>query len=483
MSDPAVQQPSAEDFGSEYAAFAATLSTRDIPEPVLRGARDNLFDTLSCAIAGSSAQGVDEVRSLVEEWGGRPEAGILCSASRVPAHHAAWVNGMMAHARDYDDTHDEAVLHAGVSVIPAALAASQLEPRASGADLLAGIVAGLELICRLGVGTRIGIIESGFMYTSLFGYFAATAAAARVMGLSAAQTANALGIAYSQAAGTHQVTRDGAGTKRMQPGFAAKAALLSAQMSRRGVRGVVHTFEGADGLFRSYLDNRVDTGRMRRGLGETYEMRNLSYKPYPCCRFNHTAIEAALLLRRRPGFDPRRIRRAVVGVTHDAHQAVCTPEAVRRAPRTIVQAQFSIPYTVACALADGEVALRHFTEEGLRDADILALASRIEGRVDAGIEREWSRSISPAILRVETGDGTFEQRIDYPKGHPRSPMTAADFDAKLAGCAAASGLDWPADLAARLHAAIDGLEQAPDSRDLIRQLTPERTAAATAPAV
>ncbi len=460
-----------EEFGTHYAAFAAALLVSDIPAAVLAAARENLFDTLACAIAGSSAHGVDTVRDLVEGWGGRPEAGILCSSIRVPAHHAAWVNGMMSHARDYDDTHDAAVLHAGVSIIPAALTAAQLAPAASGADLLAGIVAGLELICRLGVSTRISIIESGLMYTSLFGYFGATAAAARVMGLDAAQTANALGIAYSQAAGTHQVTRDGASTKRMQPGFAAKAALLSVQMSLRGVQGVVRTFEGIDGLFRSYLDNRVDTGRLRQGLGQSYEMLDLSYKPYPCCRFNHPAIEAALAIRRHPGFDPARVRSAVVHLTHDAYQAVCTPEDIRHAPRTIVQAQFSIPYTVACALLDGEVALRHFTEEGIRNPDVLALAARIDGRVDAAIDQEWSRNISPAIVTVDTELGRFEHRIDYPKGHPKSRMTAADFDAKLAGCMAASGLAWPADLPRRLHAAIDGLHAAPDANTLIGLLT------------
>ncbi|MDN5842109.1 MAG: MmgE/PrpD family protein [Alcaligenaceae bacterium] len=465
-------QQSDTDFGSEYAAFAAALRVQDLPGAVLDAARENLFDTLSCAIAGSSAHGVDAVRDLVEEWAGRPEASILCSASRVPAHHAAWVNGMMSHARDYDDTHDAAVLHAGVSVVPAALAASQLAPKASGADLLAGIVAGLELICRLGVSTRVSIIESGFMYTSLFGYFAATAAAARVMGLDAAQTANALGIAYSQAAGTHQVTRDGAGTKRMQPGFAAKAALISVQMSQRGVQGVFRTFDGVDGLFRSYLHDRVDTERLRQGLGQSYDMQGLSYKPYPCCRFNHPAIEAALQIRQQPGFDPKRVRSAVVGMTHDAHQAVCTPEDIRRAPKTIVQAQFSIPYTVACALIDGEVAIRHFTEDGIRRPEVLALAARIKGVVNPEIEREWSRNISPAIVSVETEDGAFEHRIDYPKGHPKSHMTAADFDTKLVGCMAASGLAWPTDLPAQLHETIDGLIEAPDTRALINLLTP-----------
>ena len=166
---------------------------------------------------------VGETREQAVEWGGAPQASVLVFGDRLPAHHTAWVNGTMAHARDYDDTHDAAVLHAGVSVVPAALAAAQLAGVTPGADFIAGVAAGLETISRLGLATRVSIIESGYMYTALFGHFAATVAASRVLRLTHAQTVNALGIAYSQVAGNHQVTRDAALTKRMQPGFAAMA--------------------------------------------------------------------------------------------------------------------------------------------------------------------------------------------------------------------------------------------------------------------
>ena len=337
-----------------------------------------------------------------------PGADLVRGDSGAHASRAAWINGMMAHARDYDDTHDAAVLHAGVSVVPAALAAAELRPEATGDDLIAGIAAGLELICRLGVATTIGIIDSGFIYSSLFGYFGATVAAARVLGFDARQTVNALGIVYSQAAGTHQVTRDGALTKRMQPGFAAKAALVSVQLAQKGIVGARNTFEGVDGLFRTYLRGRYDPTVLRACLGQRFELMELSYKPYPCCRFNHTAIDAAFTARRRPGFDPSRIRHIAIGVNNQAYEAVCTPPEIRRHPTTIVQAQFSIPFTVACALVDGRVTLGHFTEDGIRRSDILAVAEKVECAVDADIERDWSRAISPTRLVIEEGNTTRE---------------------------------------------------------------------------
>jgi 2-methylcitrate dehydratase PrpD len=287
-----------------------------------------------------------------------------------------------------------------------------------------------------------------------------------VLGLDARQTVNALGIAYSQAAGTHQVTRDAALTKRMQPGFAAKAALMSVQLAQRDIRGAQNVFDGIDGLFRTYLRGGYDPAALRAGLGVRYELTALSYKPYPCCRFNHTAIDAALAIARQPGFDPARIDRIAVGVNKQAYEAVCTPPEIRLRPKTVVQAQFSIPFSIAAALLDGQVSLRHFTDEGLRRADILALAAKVECDVDAAIERDWSRTISPAALRVQSGNVAFQQRIDIPRGHPDAPMTPDDAALKLRDCIGFGGLDWPRDTADRLRNLTGRVEHLPAARDV-----------------
>jgi len=472
---PPVLAP-AEDFAAVLARFACGLAPRDLAAPVIDAAKANVFDTLACAAAGSGAPGVAEARELAVEWGGTPQATILAFGDRVPAHHAAWVNATMAHARDYDDTHDAAVLHAGVSVVPAALAAAELRGGAKGGDFIAAVAAGLETICRLGVATRIGIVESGFIYTPLFGHFAATVAAGRVLGLDVARMVDALGIAYSQVAGNHQVTRDGALTKRMQPGFAAKAALVSVQLAQRGVRGAQATFEGADGFLRVYLRGRCDRDALRRDLGARYEFTELSYKPYPCCRFNHTAIDAALALRASAGIRAERVRRVRVGVTHQAHEAVATPIDVRRVPRTVVHAQFSIPFTVAAALVDGRVDLGHFSETAIRREDLLALAQRVEPCVDADVDRDWGRNVSPADVSVELdGGATHRLRVDWPRGHPRRPMSPADFDAKAADCFRAAARRLPDDASSRLRKLVDALEALDDVRSLVRVLEPAAT--------
>ena len=473
MADPTSNPPTGDDFAVVLARFACGLSLAQLPDAVIAAAKADIFDTLACAAAGSSAPAVSETRGLAAEWGGAPQATILAFGDKVPAHHAAWVNGTMAHARDYDDTHDAAVLHAGVSVVPAALAAAELRGGASGADLIAGVVAGLETICRLGVATRIGIVESGFMYTSLFGYFAATVAAGRVLGLDEAQMVNALGIAYSQVSGNHQVTRDGALTKRMQPGFAAKAALMSVQLAQRDIRGAQATFEGVDGFLRVYLRDHCDREMLREGLGQRYEFMQLSFKPYPCCRFNHTAIEAALVLKASKNIDAGQIKRVCVGVTRQAYEAVCKPIDIRKAPRNIVQAQFSIPYTVATALVNGGIKLGHFSESSIRREDILALAQVVNAYVDDEIERDWSRNISPAHVQIDMKDGTTHiLRVDVPLGHPSRPMSIADFDAKAADCFRVAVRPLREDAPRQLRDLVDRLESLDDVRALARVLEP-----------
>lgn len=457
-----------EDLAADLASFASALRWEDLPPDVVAMTKTDILDTLSCALAGSSAEGIAEVSSLVREWAGAPQADMLVFGGRFPAHHAAWVNSAMAHARDYDDTHDAAILHAGVSVIPAALAAGQLRGKLSGRDFVASVAAGLEVTCRLGVGIDVDIVTSGFIYSSLLGYFGATAAAGRALGLNAEQMWHALGIVYSSAAGNHQVTRDASQMKRLQPGLAAQAAVVAAQLAARGIRGALNVFEGADGFFRVYLRDQADPERVRADLGRRFELLNLSFKPYPCCRDTHSTIDAVLQLRRETGRPTDDIESVEIGLTGPGYQMVCVPDEVRRHPTSVVQAQFSIPYAVAAAWTDGTVELDHFQAEALQRHDILDLAKRVNPYVDAELDRDWSRFVTPAKVAVRFRDGSVaETRVDYPLGHPSAKMTPEQLSSKTADCAAAAATDLPADVAARLTAAVSGLEEIDDIDDLI----------------
>lgn len=460
------------DLAVDLARFACGIDTGRLDPAVVRAVQANIFDTLACALAGSSAPAIAEVTGLVREWGGAAQADMLVFGGKYPAHHAAWANSGISHARDYDDTHDTAVLHAGVTALPAALAAAQLRGGVSGAELIAAVAAGLETTVRLGLATKLDLIESGFIYTPLLGYFGATAAAGRAFGLNETEMLNAFGIIYSSVSGNHQVTRDASLMKRLQPGLAAQAAVVAVQLARKGIRGAQHVFEGADGFIRVYLHGEVDPDMVRQDLGSRFELQGLSYKPYPCCRDVHTAVDAVLRIRAQANRPADDIEEIQVGVSAPGYQMVCVPEAVRQAPRTIVEAQFSIPYTVAAAWIDGGLGISNFSDAGVRRAEVLALTKRVRPYVDAEIDRDWSRFVTPARVNVRFRDGqSIEMRVDHPKGHPNNPMSAAEFIAKAEDCLTYAARKLPADTVTRLRAMVDGLETLPDIAALLAVMT------------
>jgi len=469
---PLAEPAPTADLAWDLAKFAAGIEFSQLSPDVIQAIKINVQDTLSCGLAGSSAKAIPEVTELVQEWGGAPQADMFVFGGKYPAHHAAWANSGMCHARDFDDTHDAAMLHAGVSAVPAAIAAGQLRGGLSGAELIAAAAAGIETTCRLGLATKVEIIESGFIYSALLGHFGATAAAGRALGLTEVEMLNAFGIVYTSVSGNHQVTRDASLMKRLQPGFAAKAAVVAVQLAKRGIRGAQNIFEGEDGFIRVYMNGEVDPAIVRNDLGQRYELLDLSYKPYPCCRDLHTAADATLEARAkspRPASDIRSIK---VGVTAAGYQIGCTPEPVRLAPKTIVEAQFSIPYAVAASWIDGNLGMAHFSDEGLQRADILELTARVEPYVDAQIERDWSRFVTPARLTIEFVDGeTVETRVDYPKGHPQNPMTEAEFAAKTRDCATFAAAPLATDTADRLIAIIGRLEELTDISELVDVMT------------
>jgi 2-methylcitrate dehydratase PrpD len=451
------------DIAFDLADYATTLQLSRIPNSAIAATKKDLFDTLATTIAGTSAPGVGELLEMFTEWGGNGQATVLVHGRRVLAHDAAWVNATMAHATDYDDTHDVAMLHAGVTVIPAALAAAEWVGGVKGDKLLVAMTAGLDAVCRLGLASTIGIVESGYIFTQLLGTFGATLAAGRVIGLSSEQMVNALGIAYSQTAGNYQVIRDSALTKRMQPGFAARAAVISVQMAKKGIRGTQNTFQGVDGFYRVYLRDRYDPQRVIADLGSRFEHENLSFKPYPCMRPLHVPIDAALEARRKWQLSPEQIRRVEVRFNEHTYSAGCLPVEAKQSPRTPIDGQFSIPYVVAAALAHGRVGLSDFTWAGVGRQEVLALAAKVEGVVDEEIEKGWRARVCPVILRIETTDGQLrELRVD--QAHVMDPT---EFGNKLADCIVASGRTLPKDMASNITSLVDRLETLADVKELV----------------
>ena len=165
-----------KDLAYDLVSNAARVKYDDLPKDVVEITKKFILDTLATTIAGSSAPGCESVVNQVKDWGGKEEATILIYGGKVVSENAALANSMMAHALDLDDTHDEAVVHAYVSVLPAALAMAERNGGVDGKDLIAAVTVGVDLMYRLGLAS----FGHDWVYSSTMAYFGATVAAGEI---------------------------------------------------------------------------------------------------------------------------------------------------------------------------------------------------------------------------------------------------------------------------------------------------------------
>lgn len=440
----------------------------DIPSDIIEITKRHILDTLGVCLAGSKSKGCSELVDLMKESGEKKGSTILVFGHQVPSFCAALVNSTMAHAHDFDDTYDQSPLHAGVSVIPASLAITEELGQVSGKDFITAIVLGVDLLCRMGLASTWGIGNSGFVFTATYGYFGSSAAVSKLLGLDEDGILNALGIAYSQTSGNLQCILDGALTKRLQPAFGSMAGVLSAKLAKAGITGAKNFIQGKYGYYNVYEQGHFDASRFMEGMGKTFEGRHLSFKPYPCCRHTHAAIESVLEMVKKNDLRPEEIEEIVTFVTKHAYDIVCQPYQIKSSPRGVVDAQFSIPYTVATAVIKRRVSLDDFSEEAIRDKTILEMAKKVKPIFDPNLEAESGKEVSLTKVRIQTKDGRcFEERRTVIKGHPQNPMTVAEMVEKFKFCASFAARELSQGSIENIIQMVQELEKLDDVNKLI----------------
>jgi len=416
--------------------YLAEADFKDIPEQTVKKQKELLIDTLGVAVAGSKAQGVESVVDLFDEIGGKAESTLLVFGRKLPCLHAAMANSLMAHSLDFDDMHEPAGVHANVCVVPPALAAAERVGGVDGKTLLAAVILGVDLVCRMGASIP---LFTGWHSTTTFGVFGAAAAAAKIIGLDETGIANALGIAYSQSSGNRQARLEGTLTKRLQPALAAKAGLLAALLASKGMTGPHDILEGDWGMLRLYTGPSFSgnygaiTAQLTQGLGNLFYGDGLSIKPYPCCKATHTAIAGALHLLDTHPIAADQIEKVEISVSNGCYQTVGRPFVIKTNPQ--VDAQFSIPYTVATALLEGKLGLEDFTEAKIRDARRMCLAKKVIVSIDPSLQEPSGNVVNlTARIVIRAGGKTYFHQSLTAKGHPQHPMDRREIFAKFAGC-------------------------------------------------
>ncbi|QYJ16593.1 hypothetical protein Rxycam_02428 [Rubrobacter xylanophilus DSM 9941] len=422
----------------EVSRFAARVRDEGIPPELLHDARRRVTDIVGIALAASGMEPARIAGQVVDAWGGAEQASAIGRNRKYPAAGAALLNGTLAHALDYDDTHLPSVLHPSAAVVPAALAAAEAAG-ASGPQLLAAVAAGDELVVRVGMAgydAKLGnsvFFEKGMHATSIAGTLGAALAAAMVYGLGEEEIGHAVAIAASMGAGIIETNRTGGTVKRVHCGWAAHAGVTAAELARGGLTGPPTVFEGRFGFLQAYLDDRADPDAILRGLGEEWELPRIFFKPYPANHFTHAGIDAALRLRKE-GLEVREVEEIELGVAAPTLRTIAEPREEKVHPKSGYAAQFSGPFTVATALLGGGglgVSLEDFTDEAVRDPLKLEIASRVRCVADEECDRIFPNQF-PAVLRVRLRSGEVrEARVLHNRGGPENPLSDEELEVKF----------------------------------------------------
>jgi 2-methylcitrate dehydratase PrpD len=443
------------------ASYAASIAYEAIPPEVTARAKHLAIDLVGSILrAGVEADSTPSLYRTLGELGldGAETCTVLGDRRAYAPPVAALLNGALGHSLDFDDTHADSSLHPSAPVVPAALAVGELVG-ASGKDVLAAIVAGYEICCRLGNAldpTR--HYARGFHPTATAGTFGAAAAAGRLHGLSSEQIMSAFGVAASQAAGSLQFLVNGAWNKRYQVGAAAMNGVIAATLAKNGFRGASEAIEGRHGFLRGYSDG-ADPARAVAGLGEVYETMRIGVKPYPSCRYTHAPIDGLLALCREHGLVADEIRKVTVGLHQNGMTLTAQPLEAKRRPQSVVDGQFSMPFTAAVALVRGSFGWDDYAR--LDDPSVLRMAERVEVRRDERLEG-LSHPFG-GIVAIETGRGRFERTIPDPSGEPATFPDEAAMRTKFMTLAR----PVLANEADTLFDRLNGLEDAADSRTVL----------------
>ncbi len=454
----------AKTHGQRFGEFGASLSPSDIPSAVIEKLKLHLIDAVAVSYAfvrEPLAAGLIEMATR-----GNPKgvATIIGSTKRTSAQEAAFVNGALAHGKDFDDVHIASITHPSVVVAPAVLALAEARG-GSGQDILSAAAFGIEVCIRLGLAGGTAMARRGIPPMTTCGALAAAAGAAKALDLDAQRITAAIGLAGSFASGSHEWTSAGTNAKLTTPGWAARSGVITAVMAEDDFDGSLTAIEGRKGLLVSMAGpEQFDETQISTDLGDRWEMLDLVMKRSASCQGTQPYIEASLKLLRAHEFNPEDIQRIEVVVGQGVGATLSEPADLKRDPPNPYAAKFSIPFCVALALKEGRVSLAHFEQRWPYARQASALAQKVHHKVDPAFDEGAAER---GLVRIELKNGRLLE------AEHRSSGALWDIDeiaAKFAECA--DGILGP-DRQARIIDAFLSLDRVEDMGSVMSLLVPE----------
>ena len=451
------------------AKFASNVNYEDLPPDVVDRAKYFCLDFAGVTLNGSTTDSAKAVVKALDDVGRSGPSTIVGTNKRALPEYAAMANGTAFHSIEMDDVNNEASLHPGVVAFPTALAMADIAP-VSGKDFISAVVAGYDVIIRLGRALKPKEhYGRGFHPTGTCGAFGGAAVAARLLGLQGDDYTHALGIAGSQAAGSMEYLAQGAWTKRLHPGWSAHSGIWAALLARAGYSGPTTILEGRDGFLNAYSGD-PDPSLVLKDLGEEYQVTRTGVKPHACCRYNQGPIDCLLEIGKSNDFQAMDIEEVKIGVLSQGMRLVAEPVEAKRNPKSVVDMQFSMPFAAAVALSYGSASLNEYAI-GIPDRpEVRHIMDRVQCVTDPKLDAQTPK-LFPAWAEVRTSNGrTMRSELTYPKGDPENPVTWDEMRTKF------KLLSAPIISNQRqkeIISAIDSLEQMDDVRQLASLLSTE----------
>ena len=453
-----------EPLSTEVGRWASKVSFKDLPGDVVEATKRRVLDVVGLALAGAETEFGHATRAAAVAMSPPGPCRILGTGDHVGVTTAAFANGAFSQALEFDDTHNESIVHMSSPAVAAALALSEIGT-VTGRDFIAAVAVGNEISSRVGSVAPGQFHRLGFHPSGLFAPFGASYLAGRLLGLDAEAMARAAGICGSFAAGLLECWVDGTQTKFLHPGWAAQSGISAAFLARAGATGPAQVFEGRFGLFASHLQDPAaarDLTRIVAELGSRWESRNASFKPFPAAHVLHPYIDLLLRLRQAHGITAADVEEIECPVAGFIVPIVCEPTSEKLAPATDSHGRVSLQYTLAEAMYFGELGKHAYRADSLSNPEILELARRVRYRVDPAFPGPGRFK---GAVRLTLKDGrTFSEVEEFNRGSAENPMSDAElrakFDENAGGFLSAAQRD-------RLAEEITRLEQLPDVRVLV----------------
>ena len=398
-----------------------------LTDSALEKARWCMLDELGCNIYGSTMPEAEKILDAVSSLQTEGRANVWGTQKKFSPDTAAFINGSFCHLRELDDVH-YAILHTGAVCVPAALAAAQVCCSAI-QQILEAVVIGTEVMVRISKGMDfLNHRERGWHGTSTCGAFGAAAAAGYLLGLTREEMVNAMGIAGSRTGGTWAFAADGAMTKRLHPGLAARDGILSAFLAKQGIQGPHYILEAQDGGFYRVMSSSWDMDKLDEA--QSSAMEDIEFKWFASCKSVHSPITAAReIFQRNPLRNPENVKSIKVYVNRSAIEMA----GGQYRSESVTSAQISIPYGVALGLYGYQGTAADYSPERLRDERIKRTASLVEileSEEMNRLRREEKRSA--AIVEVCWENGESEKAfVKAPKGSMFAPLTKQDIRDKF----------------------------------------------------